>query len=657
MAALGVAVAALGQVVIMSERAFDWPVLTPLANTIFDMHLWPTAVLLGVLLLAAGGALFAASIPSEPQVADLEGPRPGLRALWDGALRWWWLSGLVALGLAISASFWLPLAFGEYKDSYPWLWVTGIAVVAAAFLYYDWLRGVDLGLRIGLLEGGFLIIVTGTFIALNLSDLTSWYYTVIGDEYIYWEQAREVVEGSSPNFFSLKGVYGVLPVAETYYEAAVMKLSGSDYFGWKFAGVLTGAAVFAPLYFLVRGLFSVRTAAAALVLLVAAHVMLAYAHTGYDALFSLAPPVLACALFFSGIRRGSALLVFGAGAAAGLGLYVFYPARVILPVLLALLFLYRSRVDFTRHLAILLFGFALVVAPLVIVNNTDLLTLAGKHSVFNYDPAIVPDPWDRIKDNVLRSPLAFNYNEKDQHFISGSLLEPITAVLAVLGLAYALRRFRRPAFAFLLIWYGIAMAASGIASPHGYVPMIRMSYLIPIMVVFAAIALDRGIGLARGFIGSRPLRTVATALALAVVVLAAVASNLYRFWEVTPGDVRNSSGAVVMRAVLSRECGDGGGNRVILAPRSIGGSLGLAIAARDWGGGTPPVILFHDEMDKVQEFSPASCLVYLPEGGDFLGDAIILPDEDRLRLARLTGGQEPIAIYDDARQQAVFVVK
>ena len=651
-AALGIGVAAFGQIVITSGRVFDYPVLTPLADVIFDMHRQPTAILLGVLLLAAGGAAFAASVIPEREMADLEGERPGLRALAGQEGRKWLFAGIIALGVAISAVLWLLLALGNYSDAYPLVWVLGIAVVAGAFLYLDRLSGVNLSLRIGLLEVAFLVIVIGAFFALNLRDLTNWYYSVIGDEYVYWDHARAVAEGSPRNFFSnffhLRGVYDVLPVAETYYVAGVMKIFGTDYFAWRFASVLAGAAVFAPLYLLVRSLFGVRTAVTASVLLVAAHVMLAYAHAGYDALFALFPSVLAFALFFTGMKRGSALLIFGAGAAAGLGFYVFYPGRFILPVLLVLLFLYRASVDLKRDLAILLVGFALAAAPMVIVNNTDIISLMGRQSVFSYDPAIVPDPFERIIDNAFRSPLAFNYNEKAQHFISGSLLEPITAVLAVLGLVYALRRFRRPAFAFLLIWYGISMAASGVASPHPFVPMIRMSYLIPIMVIFAAVALGEAYGMVQGKISTSTLRTVAPAMALSIVALAVVGSNVYRFLEVTPEDVRNTPGAVVMKAVLSEECSDGGGQRVIVAPHT-GGSLGFAVASRDWDG-VPPVMLAYDELERVQEFSPTSCVVYRLEGAT--------PSEgDLRRLQQLEGKRQRIPVYDDAGEQLVIVLK
>ena len=648
-AAIGIGLAALGQVVITSGRVFDWPLLTPLADAVFDMHRQPTAILIGVLLLVAGGVVFAASVSPERRTDDLAGARPGLKALVGQTRRWRLFAAIIALGVAISAVLWLKLALGSYSDVYPFWWAFGIAVAAGAFLYLDRSSGVDLRPRIGLLEVAFVALATGAFILLNLIDLRSWYYSVIGDEYRIFRETSPIARGVSLNFFSLQGEYGILPVAEGYYRAIVMKIFGIDYFGWKLGTTIAGAVVIPPLYLLVRTLFNVRTAVAAVGLLVAAQVMLAYSHAGYDALFAIFPTVLTFALFFPGMKRGSALLIFAAGAAAGLGFYTFYPGRLILPVLLLVLFLYRNRVDLKRDLPILLFGFALVVTPMIVVNNTDIITFMRDQSLFNYDPTIVPDPWDRIKDNIFRNPLAFNYNENEQHFISGSLLEPITAVLAVLGLAYALRRFRRPAFTFLLIWFGIAMAASGIASPHGFTPMIRMSYLIPIVVVFGAIALAKGYEIAQGMIGNNALRTAVPALAMAIVLVAVVGSNLYRFWEVTPENFPNTPGAVAMKALLSDECRQGSGQRLVVTPGALSGSLALAITTRDWSG-TPPVMLTYDEIDRVQEFSPMSCVVYIPETEPPSA-------EDLARIRLQTGAQRAVSEYDDSGQVRVLVLR
>ncbi len=101
-AVLGIGVAALGQVVITSERILDWPVLTPLADAVFDMHRQPTAILIGVLLLVAGGVVFAASVSPERRTDDLAGARPGLKALVGQTRRWRLFAGIMALGAVIT---------------------------------------------------------------------------------------------------------------------------------------------------------------------------------------------------------------------------------------------------------------------------------------------------------------------------------------------------------------------------------------------------------------------------------------------------------------------------------------------------------------------------------------------------------------------------
>ncbi len=653
-AALGIAVASLGQFVITSGRAFDWPILNPLWDEIFGyLSKQPSSLALGLLLLLVGGAMFAGSIPPERQRDDIETERTGPRALAAEPrnIKMWVFGGMIVLGLAISAILWLQLALGNYAYGYPFLWGAGIAVVAGALLYLDRRSGADLRPRIGLLEVAFLIMATGAFIAINLVDLMNWYYTVIGDEYSIFQRTVPVAEGVSANFFSLHGAYDQLPMAESYYRAAVMKVFGIDYFGWKFASVLAGAAVLAPMYFLVRNRVNIPAAVAAVVLLAASHMMLAYAHTGYSALSALFPTVLAFALFFSALKRGSIVLMFGAGVVAGLGFYVLPNARILFPILLLVLFVYGSRLNLKLNLPLLVLGFVLAVMPMAIVANTDIITLAADQSVFNYDPGIVPDPWDRIKDNALRSPLAFNFNGAKQHFVSGSLLEPITAVLAVLGLAYALMRFTRPTFFLFLVWYAVAMVTTGILSPHGAVPVGRMSYLITVVVLFAGLAIGQGYVLVRDFTKTVTTNNVliaaVPALVLVILLAGVVGSNLYRFWHVTPNNLPSGQDAIVMKAALLSECRDHD-RQTVAVVRS--GSLPLAFSTWDWGRDRVPVILDYTEIERVTEYAPTSCVIYNPTN-DFPFA------QDLARLRQLTGASVVTSEYDNSGQRRVMVLR
>ena len=87
---------------------------------------------------------------------------------------------------------------------------------------------------------------------------------------------------------------------------------------------------------------------------------------------------------------------------------------------------------------------------------------------------------------------------------------------------------------------------------------------------------------------------------------------------------------------------------MVVAPGTLG-ALGLAIAARDWGG-DPPVILGYDEIERVQEFSPGACVIYRPDSEP--PSAVVLA-----RLRRLTGSQQLISVYDLTGQRRVIVLK
>jgi len=655
-AALGISIAALGQIVIMSERVLDYPVLTPLADAVLDVFTNPTTVLVGLILLVGGGVLFATTISSELQTDDSEGNCFGPETLTTRLPRSRFFLWMLLLAAVVNGYLWYQLATGNYEGTYPVLFFVGIALVGGALFYLDRESRIDLIVRIGALEVAFLVAVTAAFIAINLIDLNSWYYST-DVTYVVFNFARSIAEGAPFNFFSQWGPRPWDAAMQYYYVAGVMKVFGVDYFGWKLASTLAGAAIFVPLYFLVRTLFNVRIAIAAAALLVAAHVLLAYAHYGWLTIGSIVPSVLAFALFFAGVKRGSALLIFGAGVAAGLGFYVVMMARLTVPVLLLfmlLLLLLRYRVHLRHNLAFLFLGLALTVTPLLIVSNTDIITETSNESLFNYrNPDLVPDVWDRIKDNLVVNTSAFNYSQgaykSREIYTSGSLLEPITAVLAVLGLAYAVKRFRTPRTLFLLTWLAVSIVALGINSPHPGIVIGRLSYTIPMMVIFAAIPLGATYALFRRSFGNNTFTTVAPLLLLSIILIAVLGSNLYRFWEVTPENKPANGGALVMKAALSSECRDSDRQTVVVAP-TAGGTTLWALTARDWGNDLTPVMLAYEEMGRVREFSPTSCVIYQPTTEP--------PSEENLtRLQRLTGAQQVISEYDQTGLRRVMVLR
>ena len=70
---------------------------------------------------------------------------------------------------------------------------------------------------------------TGAFVGLNRTDLASWYYSAIGDEYGFYDASHATATGSAlPNIFSQDGVFGYHPVLSTAFRGLLMRVLGLD---------------------------------------------------------------------------------------------------------------------------------------------------------------------------------------------------------------------------------------------------------------------------------------------------------------------------------------------------------------------------------------------------------------------------------------------
>src|SRR5439155_4026131 len=192
--------------------------------------------------------------------------------------------------------------------------------------------------------------------------------------------------------------------------------------------------------------------------------------------------------FVLATRSGSSLALYGAGVSAGLGFYTFYSARTILPVVG--LFVLSERRWWRRlpRLWPLALGFAVTVAPIALVSKGELITRMVSQVPGGYSSGISGPVGQRIVNNLSRNLLAFNFNPSIDHYVSGSLLDPATAVLAALGVALAVWRIRDHSFRLLLIWLLVALGVTGLLSPYPGVAVTRLHYCLPPLALMAALA-------------------------------------------------------------------------------------------------------------------------------------------------------------------------
>lgn len=469
------------------------------------------------------------------------------------------------------------------------------------------------------------------FVALNVHDLGDAYYSAIGDEYAFFVEARGILEDGVERPFSQAGVYGKHPVLGSAYQALVMAVLGGDNAAWRMASVLSVALAVPAVYIVGLSLHGRGVALVAAVLLVASHYLLAYAHTGYNNVHALAPAAWAVALFVLGARRGDPLLLYAAGVVAGLGFYTYFSARAALPIIVLFALTMRPWPRGILGLWPAALGSVLAVGPMLVVSRWDVVSRMLAEAPGGYSSAVSGPAGERIVANLSKNLAAFNHNPDIFHYVSGPLLDPVTAVLAVLGVGLAASRLSDPRYRLPLVWLAVAMVASGVLSPYPGVAISRLSFALPPMALLAGLAASRlwaSVPVPRGPTARRWAGAGLVA-ALAVVVLVL---NARQFWVETPSVFPLTPEAVAIGAMRSGACGDEPA-RVVFVGRQTAPLLRPALASYD-PDGAPPRLLDHDDMDA--------------DGGLVLGDArcVVFVDpaapEARAALAWLSDR------YDDA---------
>jgi dolichyl-phosphate-mannose-protein mannosyltransferase len=269
----------------------------------------------------------------------------------------------VSLGIA---SLFLYLDHG-YSHTMLWLWLGGLAALTLSF----WHRSRALP-RIAVLDAGIAAGLVAAFSPLYLLALYRWPVQVNSDEIAVMEVAKSYA--STPN---------VDPFGVSWYLTRPTML----FIGWGKLGNLLGGvdllhmrllhAVFGLLtvaasYLLFRLLLPRRWAIFATVLVGASHSLFMISRLAMRENTALLALVIALALLLAGLRHDHELATFLGGVVAGLGFYVYFPARAAFPIwlvfLVALGLFYRRRFALRKLLAlgaVAAVGFVLAATPIV----------------------------------------------------------------------------------------------------------------------------------------------------------------------------------------------------------------------------------------------------------------------------------------------------
>jgi hypothetical protein len=587
--AAGVVVAALGQAAMSRDFDADLGVIADPARYLRDVYpAHPRSVLFGALLLLVGGIVFALGTLRRPDMAAPFMPEADARSP-RGAL---WSRRNIGAGAAgaLGLILWLWLIWrllgGHYDERYVTVFWASIALIGIAVVAARWITSARLRFSLRWWEPVVVAAAVTFFLVTNARDIDAWLYHAIGDEYPFFAYARQMSDGHlTANVFSQLGVWNQRPVGTSAFQAWTMDVFGSDTFGWRVATPIALAAAVPAVYIAARELFDGRVATFATLIFATSHYLTSYAHTGYDNIFAITPFAWCIALAVVGLRRASPGWMYAAGIVGGLGFYTFPTARMAPVVLVLFIATLGPRAWKPGTLLPLAIGLAIAGLPLFATDGWDAISVSRDRTVFGFTDHPTEGVAIRITENIPRTLLGFSYNPDAGHFVSGSLLDPVTAVLLVLGLAWSIANIARPAHRLLALWLIVTLAFAGILSPYDRVAYDRLHLALPVVAMYGAIA---AAALVRAAAEAAPrMRYAAPAIAVgALVVLAPLLAymNLHRFLVDSPQVIPSTEERVALGGLDMRECRDAA--PAIAIVRTPAPLLAPTLAAYGWDGWT-----------------------------------------------------------------------
>ena len=388
----------------------------------------------------------------------------------------------IAIGLFLGLVSLIVYIAAGYSKWMLWIWLTALVVLSVAF----WLRSRTLP-RIALADVGIAAGLVALAAPFYLLFLWRWPVQVSSDEPALMDASNQYAHAANVDPFGVSGYFTRPAGLFIVWGKLVELLGGIDLFHMRLLHALVGLLTIGVSYVLFRLMLPRWWAALATVLVAASHSMIMISRIALRENTAVLIVVLSFTLLLWGLRMRHELATFLGGFVAGLGFYVYFPARIALPIwivfLLALGLFYRKRFQLRTLLslgAIAVAGVALAATPIVYAESQ--VPVAESHGqregLLIYEDArelqqtwvFATSQWEGYKTNVRYGLGTFNSTVVDNGWIyvneGHGFVDPVTGILLWLGVGVvgiALLRRRREdegpllmLIAFLVLWLAFA---------------------------------------------------------------------------------------------------------------------------------------------------------------------------------------------------------
>jgi hypothetical protein len=510
--------------------------------------------------------------------------RPGLvEALLD---RRDWAPLVLGIGLGFASI--VVYAAAGYSRAVLLLWLAGLATLA---LYFR-ARSAALP-RVAALDVAVSVGLVAAFVPLYLIGVYSRPVQVNSDEVAIMTFAERHATEHGVDLFGLSTYLGHPKMLFVFLGKLGGLLGGVDLGNMRLVHGAFGLLAIAGAYVLLRQLLPRWWAVFGVCILGLNHSLFMLSRMAMRENTVVLVEVIALALLVVGLRHDHAFLTFLGGIAAGLGFYVYFPARAIFVVWLLFLgglaLWFRKAIPARRIArlgAIAAVGAVLTAGPVVVaglqappeINEQQRLALLvfPEAREIQQNWSFSASTTEGIKKNISYGLTAFNSDRSDNAFnypnYGHGFVDPMTGLLLWIGagvvLVGLLRRRTEPwallgLGGFVVVWLALAFLVN--KAPN----YPRMLITLPFVAYLVAVAARAIVEPLRARLAeTKPLRGSAAAAGLAVLAVGIVGAwNLSIAWDFVSlgrrtGDDIGSTGRYI-------DAHRGGGKRFYLAASDV----------------------------------------------------------------------------------------
>ena len=361
--------------------------------------------------------------------------------------------------------------------------------------------------------------------------LQSWRFGIIGDEYIFFQYGRIMLNEHTfkhilDHLLSARTViYSKFLYLSVLPHALSMRLLGADNFGWRFANIYLAILSIPFFYAFIKDFWNRRTALVYAFLFAVSQYLIVFSRIGYNNVQSLLGMAVVLWLAGKAVTTGKDLYYSLLGIALGLCLYIYPAVLGVMPLPILLLLIYqppwRSRRAFGQWM-LLVAGFSLLFLPLIFEPdywqqkmNESAMETVGVSKSFH------------VFSNLLYALFSFLYNPEETHYVVSSYLAPFSGMLVTIGLGWALWRARREKFMrFVLAGLVFLLFSLGASRSRAIPSVTHMFLILPWWFLFTAM----GIEWLLQWMKPRHSKTFVKRAALAILLLITAMNMVHAFY-------------------------------------------------------------------------------------------------------------------------------